>query len=310
VTLARKDGLILLRDAATAPAPVPPAAPSVAFVGVQAGQTVRGTVSWEAEPSAAASQVVFSIDGAAAWTERLAPWQFNADGRFDTTKLADGTHTLGLAVTLADGRSAQASIQVVVQNAGAPPPATTPSVAFVGVQAGQTLRGTVVWEAAPSAPTSQVVFSIDGGVAWTERLAPWQFDADGRLDTTKLADGDHTLGLNVTFADGRSAQASIHVVVQNGSAAPSVAFVGVQAGQTLRGTVVWEADPSAPASQVVFSIDGGVAWTERLGPWQYNADGRFDTTKLADGAHTLGLAVTYADGRSAQASIPVVVRNQ
>ena len=59
----------------------------VAILAPGNGQTLSGSVTWEAGvTSGAASRIVFSIDGSDAWTETLSPYVFNGDGgKLDTT---------------------------------------------------------------------------------------------------------------------------------------------------------------------------------------------------------------------------------
>jgi hypothetical protein len=88
---------------------------------------------------------------------------------------------------------------------------------------GQTLAGTVIWQAAVSGPTpSRVTFSIDGVVKWTQATAPYSYGGNGKLDTTALADGSHSL--KVTAYAGRKAGApssTITVKVSNPTSAPA-----------------------------------------------------------------------------------------
>ncbi len=80
----------------------------------------------------------------------------------------------------------------------APRPAGSASIAQ-SIRAGQTLSGTVVWKATPASPVKQIVFAMDGNkVNHIDTTAPYEYT----LDTTKLANGQHTLGLTVTRPDG------------------------------------------------------------------------------------------------------------
>jgi hypothetical protein len=219
------------------------------------GQTVTGAVVWEAHPSGApVGRVEFLIDGAARHTEYSAPYRFGGDsGTWDTTSVSNGVHTLTVGVLASDGRRAHTSLRVTVSNAvpspppaatspppaapsappaapsappaapsappAAPPapPAKTPEPALTvttNVTNGQTLSGTVPWEASPSgAPVSKVEFLVDGAVAHTQSSAPFRF-GDG-WDTTRVANGDHELGVRATASDGRSARADIRVRIEN-----------------------------------------------------------------------------------------------
>ena len=74
------------------------------------------------------------------------------------------------------------------------------------------------WEAAASGTVSRVEFFLDNASApvWTEREAPYVFNGDaGLLDTTKLADGAHVLGLKAVASDGTTGEAKLTVNVAN-----------------------------------------------------------------------------------------------
>ncbi len=81
-----------------------------------------------------------------------------------------------------------------------PAPAPVGSVSIVqSIRAGQTLRGTVVWKVVPSSPVKQIDFAMDSNmVNHIDSSAPYEYV----VDTTKLADGEHTFGLTVTRSDG------------------------------------------------------------------------------------------------------------
>ena len=67
---------------------------------IQGGQTLRGTVTWTAEPSSRVKQVVFAMDGNRTSVLDVSP-PYSLS--LDTTRLANGAHTVGLTVTLLDG---------------------------------------------------------------------------------------------------------------------------------------------------------------------------------------------------------------
>jgi hypothetical protein len=95
-----------------------------------------------------------------------------------------------------------------------PAPLTVKTAKLVGRRR---LSGRVVWEAVPAgAEIKQVDFAIDGARRWTERVAPYRYLGDtARLDTRTLANGRHRLTVTAVAVDGRSAAATVRVVVQN-----------------------------------------------------------------------------------------------
>ena len=84
--------------------------------------------------------------------------------------------------------------------ARSPAPRPTGSASIVqSIHAGQTLRGTIVWRAVPAMPVKQIDFAMDGNkINHIDTTAPYECT----VETTKLSNGEHTLGLSVTLLDG------------------------------------------------------------------------------------------------------------
>ena len=105
----------------------------------------------------------------------------------------------------------------------APSPSPLAALTFVSPTA-NTVSGATAWEVTSPVAVDRIDFSIDGGPAlWTERAAPSMFngDPDGRLDTTTLTNGTHTLNVDGYNAAGtKIAAASKTVTVSNSSPAP------------------------------------------------------------------------------------------
>ena len=81
---------------------------------------ISGNVTWEVTVSSGnVSRVDFTIDGAAKWTENVAPWQYNGvAGGLNTTQLSDGTHQLTAKAFSKSGKAAGSStVTVTVSNA-------------------------------------------------------------------------------------------------------------------------------------------------------------------------------------------------
>ena len=104
--------------------------PSVGWKTPGAGATVKGKISGSTCEAAAGDdrgvkRVVMAVDGAVLNTESDAPWNCT----FDSTKVADGSHTLSATAYDAAGNASSASVTVNVANApaSAPNPVPTPS---------------------------------------------------------------------------------------------------------------------------------------------------------------------------------------
>ena len=189
--------------------------------------TLSGQVTWTASSGGTPNRIEFLIDGTSKWTDPAAPYQFGGDptGKFDTTSLLDGQHKLTVKAyrDAGNNHATSQSVTVTISNGKNPPP--PPSSSFVvtsSVADGATLTGSLTWTATPSGTTvSSVDFLIDGTVKWTEHVSPYVFNGDGgKLDTTTLSNGAHTLALQAHAADGRTATTTSAVTVANGATTP------------------------------------------------------------------------------------------
>jgi hypothetical protein len=210
-------------------------APSIAWQTPGNGATVKGNLEGtsclaNASDDRGVTKVVFKVDGATLNNELYAP--FNC--HFDSTKVANGAHTLTATAYDAAGNSRSASITVNVSNgvvpaptptpvpAPAPTPAptgdtTAPTVAWQTPSVGATVKGnldggsTCLASASDDQGVTSVVFKVDGATLNTETSAPWNC----HFDTTKVSDGPHTLTATASDAAGNSRSASITVTVSN-----------------------------------------------------------------------------------------------
>jgi Cellulase (glycosyl hydrolase family 5) len=189
------------------------------------GAQLSGSVLWTASPSGGTvKKVDFLIDGTVRWTESFAPYQYGGDpgGMLNTTSLTSGGHTLAVKAYGGKDTTATTKVSVTVSNGSTPappppsPPPTTLSVTS-NVANGATLTGSVLWTATPSAAVTKIEFKVDGALKWTESLTPYQYagDPNGRLDTTTLVNGAHSLGLTAYSSDGQTANLSISTTVSN-----------------------------------------------------------------------------------------------
>jgi hypothetical protein len=82
---------------------------------------------------------------------------------------------------------------------------------------GQTVSGSLAWEVAVlSGSPTKVEFAVDGSVKFTDTSAPY----GGALDTTKLANGNHTLAATAYGSRGVKAATQVTVKVANAALAP------------------------------------------------------------------------------------------
>ncbi|MEA2139080.1 MAG: hypothetical protein QOG56_2230 [Solirubrobacteraceae bacterium] len=236
--------------------PVDTTPPTVGWTAPAAGASVSG-VLWEsansgpagrcevaASDDVAVARVVFSVDGTALNADDSAPY----DCRFDTTTVADGSHTLkAVAYDSADNAST-ASRTVTVANTPAPPPADTapPAVSWTKPADGATVAG-YMYEPANSGPSgacevnatdavgvAKVVFYLDGALLNDESGGPYNC----KFDTTAVSNGAHTLKAVAYDAAGNTSSAQRGVNVQNATPPP---------GGGPNGALVFQEDFDGPA---------------------------------------------------------------
>jgi hypothetical protein len=107
------------------------ATPSAAKLAVVAqspadGATISGAVAWEVKASSSrVYRIDFAIDGSLKSSDARFPFTYGS-GSLDTTKLANGSHTLTATAYARGSRPASATISVTVSNI-APTPKSTPA---------------------------------------------------------------------------------------------------------------------------------------------------------------------------------------
>jgi hypothetical protein len=206
------------------------------------GSTVAGQVHVWAHPATDLSQVRFFVNdrtmaGSPHQTENIAPFDLEGtagDGLalpFDTGSLSDGTHTVTMAVTMLNGQQRVVHTTFTVRNAAAPASATARVSNSSNRTSPRTLSGAIVsgevsvWaDVAPGVVS--VSFYIDdrsmtGSPHQTENLAP--FDLEGThwtgsalaFDTSSLSNGQHTLTMQSTLANGATSVAHTTFTVRN-----------------------------------------------------------------------------------------------
>ncbi|HEX5609707.1 MAG TPA: Ig-like domain-containing protein [Solirubrobacterales bacterium] len=229
-------------------------APSVKWQAPTAGATVKGNIEGASCVASASDnrgvvKVVMKVDGAVLNTEIATPWNCH----FDTTKVANGSHTLSATAFDAAGNSRTASISVNVANVSspapteptpapaptepapgptpAPEPEPAPAPSPEPAPAGDTTAPSVSWQAPTAGAT------VSGNIEGTKCVANAS-DAGGvdrvvmkvdgstlnteiadpwncHFDTTKVTNGSHTLSATAFDDAGNSRTASVTVNVAN-----------------------------------------------------------------------------------------------
>jgi hypothetical protein len=289
------------------PAPSPL---SASITSPAAGATVGGTTTVGMTASGAAAGTTtftLAVDGQVVSSQAVSGT--TASYAWNTTAATNGGHTLSLTVRDAAGATAMATRSVTVSNATTSPPTGGLRVIFTSPSEGATVKGGVavnVWVEAQSGSSNTFALTADGqnvGSMTTSGTHAWFV-----WDTTKVADGAHTLTATVKDATGKTGTASRSVRTSNGVTSPiaglSVSITSPAQGATVRG-----------GTTVAMSASGGTGYSYRLA-----VDGRtvftgtrsffpWNTTQVADGPHTLTATVTDATGKTGTATRTVTVAN-
>src|SRR6266496_2218035 len=303
----------------------------VTMTSPASGSTVAGTVPVRANVSIVGSLVVagvqFKLDGANLGAEDTsAPYSVS----WDTTAASNGSHTLtAVARDLLGVQYTSNSVSVTVFN-----DTTPPTVSITSPANGATVSGTisVSADASDNVGVAGVQFLLDGAALGAEdTAAPYSV----ALDTTKVANGSHTLAATARDAAGnRATSLAVTVTVSN-----AVRFEETDSSVTL--TSGWASDASkswsggtaavstAPGAQATFTFTGtSVNWIGGRSPGtgiaRVSLDGvfvsevdtyskteeirvtMFTVNDLANASHTLTIGATGRMNAAATSALVVV----
>jgi hypothetical protein len=184
----------------------PPPAFDVTTSGISFGQTVAGSVGFEATPAGEpADHVDLRLDGRTVETLQAPPFVL-AGGAWDTTLVSNGRHVVTAHAVATDGRAADSSVVVTVAN---------PVVRIKGVSVddGQIVSGTFRWTAAVTGAPARVEFLVDDAVRGEVTQRPYALD----WDTTLESNGLHALVVKALRSDGKVlASRTVVAIVANG----------------------------------------------------------------------------------------------
>jgi hypothetical protein len=238
----------------------------------------------------------------------------------DTTKFANGTHTLKAVAYDSSNRTATSSIGVTIKNGTTTSGGTSssaPTLAWQSPAEGGTLTGVV--QGPPNCVVTgtnltKVEFYVNGTLTNTDGnltngLGCW-------VDTTKYANGTYAVKAIGYNAAGATVTASRNVVFQNGTTTstntpPTVALTAPAAGATLSGTVggtncAATASDDVAVQRVDFMLGSTAVNSATTAPYQCS----LDTTKFANGTYNLTAKAVDGAGASATATRTVSINNQ
>ncbi len=263
----------------------------------------------------------------------------------DTSTLSNGTHTLGVTATAANGQRTTASAGFTVANwSGANP--TTINIDNPGSQSGAFSGTTTFWGWAVnnSGPILYLTAAIDGVPYGSVNYGTNRQDVCNAypghagcpnvgwnlsVDTTRFSDGTHTLAITAFAAGAQSSTVTTSFRVSNLTASSPIHFMVDTPGSqdnTVSGLTQflgWALSDDDTISSVKISIDGvpfGTAtafarpdvcavYTNRPGCPNAGWSLPVDTTMFTNGTHTGQLTITSSKGEQVTGSFTFTVSN-
>jgi hypothetical protein len=264
--------------------------PIVALGAPASGAVVDGVVDVAATASdrLGVAALAFTVDGV--------PLASGASGTvaWDTTRFAEGAHTVTARAVDRAGNEAVTSVSVMVDR-------SPPAVALTYPRAGDHVRLTVTLVAAASDASgiARVEFWARNadvpGSAFSLVAAASGGAASAAWDTTGVASGRYALQARAVDVTGREASSVVVEPVTVDNTAPAVAVTSPASGAVLSGQVpvtieVSDGGPPVPSVQYVVDGSGDAPWVAPGAAWAW------ETAAYADGPHTLEVRAQDAAG--------------
>ena len=289
--------------------------PSVTIASPVNGATVSGTINvvGTASDNVAVSKVELSIDnGTFVAVSGTASWSYS----WNTTTIANGTHSLTVRVTDSSNNQNATSVSVNVSNTTS----TAPTVSISSPSNGSTINGTTLITGDLSSGVTKFTLQVSGNGITPYYITPYSM-AKGQVTSWKipfngvaLPAGTYTLTA-VAYSGTQSATTAITVNVK-GYSPPTAIITSPASGATLSGTVTVSGSASSavgldsvsvqlvrknstPIIDYPITTSGTTTWS-----------GTVDTTKVPNGT-TYNLIVVARDsfGYNHTSSVPVTVAN-
>jgi hypothetical protein len=190
--------------------------------------------------------------------------------------------------------------------AGATVDTTPPTIGFLSPTNGSDVSGvfTVQLSASDNTGVSSVELSVDGTSLGTTSISPYTFQWDSRL----VANGSHSLSARATDLRGNVSAASITVNVQNvvDTTPPSITISSPADGSRVSGnlSVTVNAADNTKVVRVELYADGVLVSASSSAPFTT----KWNTRKVAAGAHTLQCRAYDAVGNSSFSQVVTVYR--
>ena len=280
--------------------------PSVSITAPASGATVSGTikVSANATDNVGVAGVRFRVDGLDLGGEdTAAPYSAS----WNTLTASNGSHKLTATARDAAGNTATSAVTVTVFNDTSPP-----SITITSPASGATVSGSIriVADATDNVAVAGVRFMVDDVNIGEDSSAPYAIN----WNTSAVADGSHALtAIARDTAGNQQASAPVTIQILNATpadtTAPTVKLNTPADGTTVSGTIMIGADASDDVgiADVQFRADGGdLGQSDSTAPYAIS----WDTTRVADGAHTLTAIARDTSGNIGNApAVTVTVAN-
>ena len=241
--------------------------------------TITGNLEWRS-----------SIDGAIP----------GGGGTVNTNALSLGSHTITASVTDSDGNSGSDTAAVTISLT--PPPPQPPVVTITSgggtytQGARVTLRGTAS-DAEDGTITANLEWhsSIDGTIP----------GSGGRVNTSALSLGSHTITASVTDSDGNSAADTVSVTIEMAANNPPRVTITGGGGSYRQGeTVTLSGTASDDEDGTITSV---LAWRSSIDGAIPGSGGTVSTNALSLGTHTITASAIDSDGNSDADTVIVTI---
>lgn len=261
------------------------------------GAELCGVVTIEATASddRGITRFDFFVDEEPLGSSSMSPYQ----QQWDTTRVANGEHTLRVVVTDTKEQQAFARIWIEVRNS-VDACDNLPNLRIENPPNGSYVAGEIPVRvrAADDIGVTGVQFFLDNALVTDDASTPYGFD----WDTTQFDEGGHTLKAIAEDTSGQTASHQIHVTVDH--TPPTVRVLTPVDGSTVgeRIAVAVEATDEMGVEQVQIVVDDGVL-AVRLDsqPWQTT----LDASALEPGLHRIVATAHDRAGHTAQHSVDV-----
>ncbi|HSW85415.1 MAG TPA: Ig-like domain-containing protein [Candidatus Saccharimonadales bacterium] len=274
--------------------------PTVSITSPTNNATVSGQVPITANASdnVGVSQVTFQVDGTTKSTVTASPYSYT----WDSTVVANGTHTINVIATDAAGNNSNSSITVNVNNGDKTPPV----VSITNPTNNATVSGStsISANASDNVGVTGVTFQIDGATKVVDNASPYSYS----WDTTTITNGAHTITAIASDAAGNTSTNTININVSNADTIPpTVSLTSPANNATVSGgvSIAANASDNIGVAQVAFQVDGLTKAADTASPYTYT----WDSSLVTNGSHTITAVATDAAGNTASNSVVVNVSN-